>query len=110
MWTCPSCMAMPVSSRWDLPLAAWQHEHRNSTGIRPIPGAFETRITDSSMLGHRVDQCRLARLDLRHRPLKRRLQIFGVLDGAFGPPAHRAGEAGEVGCRPNRSMPIWARL
>ena len=44
------------------------------------------------MLGHRVDQRRLARLDLRHRPLKRRLQIVGVLDRTFGPPAHRAGE------------------
>src|SRR6516164_5927470 len=107
MWTCPSCMAMPVSSRWDLPraprrrlpLAAWQREQRNSTGIRPIPGVFESRISASSVLGYRVDQRRLAVLDLRDRPLKRRLEIVGVLDGAFGPPAHRAGEAGEVGRR-----------
>ena len=51
------------------------------------------------MLGHRVDQRRLACLNLRHRPLKRRLQIVGVLDRTFGPPPHRAGEAGEVGRR-----------
>src|SRR6516162_10984005 len=107
MWTCPSCMAMPVSSRWDLPraprrrlpLAAWQRERRNSTGIRPIPGIFESRISASPVLRHRVDQGRLAPLDLRDGPLERRLEIVGALDGTFGPPAHRAGEAGEVGSR-----------
>jgi hypothetical protein len=50
------------------------------------------------VLGHRVDQRRLAILDLRD-PLKRRLEIVGVLDGTFAPPAHQAGEAGEVGSR-----------
>src|SRR5215831_4224056 len=107
MWTCPSCMAMPVSPAWICPrraeaapaAAAWRHEHRNSTDIRPITGFFGSRILASSMLGHRVDQRRLARLDLCHRPLKRRLQFVGVLDRTFGPPAHRAGEAGKVGSR-----------
>src|SRR5215831_18466439 len=104
MWTCPSCLAIPVSSRWvyqsaprrRLPRAAWQHEQRDSTDIRPVPGIFVSRISASSMLCHRVDQGRLALLDLLHRPLKRRSEIVGVLDGTFAPPAHRAGEPGEV--------------
>ena len=59
------------------------------------------------MLGHCVDQRWLARLDLRDRPLERRLEIVGVLDGTFGPPAHRAGEAGEVR---SRSKQIHAEI
>ena len=62
---------------------------------------FESRISASSVLRYRVDQRRLAILDLRDRPLKRWLEIVGVLDGTFGPPAHREGEAGEVGPAPN---------
>ena len=61
--------------------AAWRHEHRNSTDIRSIPGFFGSRISASSMLGHRVDQRRLERA----RPAK-------------------------SGAGPNRSMPIWARF
>jgi hypothetical protein len=51
------------------------------------------------VLRHRVDQCRLAILDLCDRPLERGLEIVCILDGAFGPPAHRAGEADEAGSR-----------
>jgi hypothetical protein len=36
------------------------------------------------VLRHRVDQRRHALLDLRDRPLKRRLEIVGGLDGTFG--------------------------
>src|SRR5262252_3483543 len=77
--------------------------HPRSTSRRcggiTIPGIFESRISASSVLGYRVDQRRHALLDLPDRSLKRRLEIIGVLDGTFGPPAHRAGETGEVGRR-----------
>jgi len=52
-----------------------------------LHGVFESGISASSVLRHRVDQRRLAILDLRDRPLKRRLEIVGVLDRTFGPPA-----------------------
>src|SRR5438128_11481109 len=107
MWTCPSCMAMPVSSRCDLLKGAEAAPAAQSLAARPkelnrhcqLHGVFENRISASSVLRHRVDQRRLAILDLCDRPLERRLEIIGVLDGTFGPPAHRAGEAGEVGSR-----------
>jgi hypothetical protein len=101
-------MAMPVSSpARDLPDARRGGTYRGSLAARAeelnrhcqLHGVFDSRISASSVLRHRVDQRRLTIFDLRDRHLKRRLESVGILDGAFGPPAHRAGEAGEVGRR-----------
>src|SRR5579884_3265466 len=63
---------------------------------RPGCEAATYPLSASTVPRHRVDQRGLARLDLCDRPLERRLEIVGVVDRAFGPPARRAGEAGEV--------------